>query len=195
MEYMGIDYGSKLAGTTAACGWNDNTFFLSQTVKNQDADLWIRELVKNHHPKMLFLDAPLSLPGIYSKLPGYDDFFYRRADQEVKAMSPMFLGGLTARAMQLAQAFPIPVIEVYPAARAKQLDLYSLRYKKSNEGLTACVAAVAKQLPTAIAAALLELEIDNWHAFDAVLAWEIGYRQLAGQASVAGSADEGLLYW
>lgn len=195
MEYMGIDYGSKLAGTTAACSWNDNTFFLSQTVKNQDADLWIRELVKNHHPKMLFLDAPLSLPGIYSKLPGYDDFFYRRADQEVKAMSPMFLGGLTARAMQLAQALPIPVIEVYPAARAKQLDLYSLHYKKSNEGLKACVAAVAKQLPTAIASALLELEIDNWHAFDAVLAWEIGYRQMAGKASVAGSADEGQLYW
>jgi|JI8StandDraft_2_1071088.scaffolds.fasta_scaffold59204_3 predicted nuclease with RNAse H fold len=195
MAYIGVDYGSKLAGTTAACSWNHDRFLLTQTVKNQDADAWILELVKIHQPKILFLDAPLSLPGIYSKLPCYNDFFYRKADQELKAMSPMFLGGLTARAMQLAQNLPVPVIEVYPAARAKQLELYALSYKKNNEGLTACVAAVAKQLPAPFAQALMALEINNWHAFDAVLAWEIGYRYLQGIANMAGTEEEGLLFW
>jgi hypothetical protein len=101
---LSIDYGSKLAGTTAVCFEKNNQLHLAQSVKKQDADAWLRQLISTKKPAAVYIDAPLSLPGVYRG--EGSDYFYRAGDRAVGAMSPMFLGGLTARAMQLRAAFP-----------------------------------------------------------------------------------------
>ena len=77
MRIAGIDYGSKLAGTTAIAFVENNLACLLQSERKQDADSFIREWVSAWNPTHLFLDAPLSLPGVYRGLPWCNDFFYR----------------------------------------------------------------------------------------------------------------------
>jgi predicted nuclease with RNAse H fold len=98
-KIVGIDYGAKLAGTTVAA-WNENgSLHWKCSGKKQDADKWLEEKLLQLRPDLIFMDAPLSLPGVYSGQG--TDYFYREGDRALGAMSPMFLGGLTARAMQL----------------------------------------------------------------------------------------------
>ena len=126
MNIIGIDYGAKMAGTTVIAHLHDEQLTLTQSVKKQDADKFVLEKVAAIQPTHLFLDAPLSLPGVYRSLPDCDSFFYRKSDQAVQAMSPMFLGGLTARAMQLAHQLQnqgLEIIEIYPAKLAERLGL------------------------------------------------------------------------
>ena len=108
---FGVDYGSKMAGTTVVAVARERQIDLLQSGRKQDADAWLLETAVAQQPDHIFLDAPLSLPGVYRHLPGRSDYFYREADRELQAMSPMFLGGLTARAMQLHErlraAYPI----------------------------------------------------------------------------------------
>ena len=100
MIWAGIDYGSKLAGTTCIAWMKEGQLKIIQSAKNQDADEWIITQLDNESIDQIFMDAPLSLPPAFHD-PLSDEFFYRAADRELKAMSPMFLGGLTARAMRL----------------------------------------------------------------------------------------------
>src|SRR5215212_2962102 len=97
----GVDYGSKLAGTTAIAVLEGNTITVHQSLKKQDADLFLTGLLKKYRPSVVGFDAPLSLPGVYRGMKDKNDYFYRTADRELTCMSPMFLGGLTARAIKL----------------------------------------------------------------------------------------------
>jgi predicted nuclease with RNAse H fold len=100
-RFCGIDYGTKLSGNTALT-YQDNTGIqVLQCPKNTDADQWIITQVTHLNLEIIYLDAPLSLPGGFL---GYNDqFHYRASDLELGAMSPMFLGGLTARAISLTK--------------------------------------------------------------------------------------------
>ncbi len=187
-----------MAGTTVICRFDGEKFELLQSTKNQDADQFLLGLCKDK-PVQLYIDAPLSLPGVYRSLPGYSDYFYREADKTVRAMSPMFLGGLTARAMQLQaklQAFS-PCIEVYPGALARALKLPEAGYKKEINNIPSCQASLLRQFhwPPEILAAALQLCCSNWHQFDAFLAWCIGWKHQQQIASVAGKVEEGLIYY
>lgn len=90
---MGIDYGSKLAGTTAVAMLVKNELRLWQSTRGQDADTWLKALVRELKPKVVYMDAPLTLPQAYYQTPhnANADFFYRQADRELHAMSPMFI--------------------------------------------------------------------------------------------------------
>ncbi len=197
-HHFGIDYGSKLAGTTVICLYNETGFQLLQTAKNQDADLFIL----GHSPQangLIFIDAPLSLPGVYRELDGYTDYFYRKADKELQAMSPMFLGGLTARAIQLqanAQA-QSHFIEVYPGALARLLSLKKSGYKMGLDAITNCRDIVIHHLslPAEIALSAQNIRFTNWHQFDAFLAWCIGWKVQQKTTSSAGCEAEGLIYY
>ena len=162
-EFIGIDYGSKLAGTTAVAYLENAKLQLVQSEKKQDADHFLSEIISRLSPKSVFIDAPLSLPAaFYGK---GDDYFYRKADRECKAMLPMFLGGLTARAMKLkAQNADRNFYEVYPGMLARDvLDLgeaYAKKDKFSNQHQS----ALLKQLEVE-----LHEDLSNWHQFDAVL--------------------------
>lgn len=197
INHFGIDYGSKLAGTTVICFFNGDYFELHQTTKNQDADQFIFEFCQT--AGLVFIDAPLSLPGVYRALPGYHDYFYREADKQVQAMSPLFLGGLTARAMQLRARFreKTQFTEVYPGGLARSLQLNQLGYKKEKEKLPICLALTVDALgmPPALHQAAEQLQCSNWHQFDAFLAWCIGWKVQQKTAVTVGKPEEGMIHF
>lgn len=116
---IGIDYGGRMAGTTAIAALTDNRITLTSCPKGQDADAWIEKHVLALQPTIIAIDAPLSLPSGLMGSGG--DFHLRLADRLCGAMSPMFLGGLTARAMALKATSKAngTWIETYPSWIAK----------------------------------------------------------------------------
>jgi hypothetical protein len=95
MRLCGVDYGSKLAGTTVTCTLDapSGQVHFQKSAPREDADAFLRNYLLQSQPAFIFLDAPLSLPGVYRGLAGCRDYFYREADRQLGAMSPMFLGG------------------------------------------------------------------------------------------------------
>lgn len=132
---MGIDFGAKLAGTTAIAYNQEQELHLEQSRKGEDADAWLLKRIQEIHPVVVILDAPLSLPGVYQGKGS--DYFYRQCDRELQAMSPMFLGGLTARAMKLNATLNHRLLEGYPSAfvRFRQGGKWIEAYKQKDQGL------------------------------------------------------------
>ncbi|MCB0644589.1 MAG: DUF429 domain-containing protein, partial [Phaeodactylibacter sp.] len=167
MQIAGIDYGSKRAGTTALALLDTGASLqLFQSGKGEDADAFLLKHLRQRQPTKVFMDAPLSLPGVYRyESDAYSDYFYRAADRELQAMSPMFLGGLTARAMQLQQqlsAEKITVYETYPARLAQVLELPKEQYKKKQQPPAALVPLLSAHCPLIPPT----LALENWHQFD-----------------------------
>ncbi len=198
MQICGIDYGSKLAGTTVLCAMEaeEKIVRIQTTRKKQDADQFLKKELRETKPDLVFLDAPLSLPKVYSlpldeKVPEGADFFYRKGDRQLRAMSPMFLGGLTARAMRLkAEMFPIPFFETYPAVQAQRLGLEKWNYKKKKKDIDPCWEAIAQQVADW---QLLRMP-ENWHEIDALLALVAAERYVTQQQAIYGDQAEGLIY-
>ncbi|MCJ8166381.1 hypothetical protein MKJ04_16160 [Pontibacter sp. E15-1] len=191
LKHFGVDYGAKLAGTTAVAMLHQAQLQVWQCQKGQDADSWLLQLTADLQPKIMYMDAPLTLPGVYSQTPYAvsSDFFYRQADRELGAMSPMFIGGLTARAIKLRVQLAekgVGLLETYPAALAKLLLQLPEGYKKSLATLPTCVESLQGLLPFP-----LKERPQNWHQFDAILAWLSGYRHVMGQSVLYGDAKEG----
>jgi len=190
MMHLGIDYGSKMAGTTAICYQEGEELVVVQSEKKKDADLFIKEKVSILKPKQIFIDAPLSLPGAY--FGNGEDYFYRACDRQLKAMSPMFLGGLTARAMKLAKTFEdqgIQCYESYPAALVRDNNELQLKYQKKSTVNTPLIKSLSKLI------GLKLKRIDNYHQIDSVLCWFIGKRHLSGDAKLAGIQSEGQIFY
>lgn len=192
----GIDYGSKYAGTTviAYCG-DSNQLEIVQSIKKKDADAMILSTCDECHFDCLYIDAPLSLPGVYTGMASFDDFFYRKGDKEISAMSPMFLGGLTARAMKLSKTLKSKspttnVIEVYPGGCAREWAVILEIYKKE---LMPSIAVLKEKL-SSFNIYLDEKKVLNWHCFDAILAYYIGLKHQNGEAKPLGDPKEGLIW-
>ena len=189
-KIIGIDYGAKLAGTTVICHISQGKLALKQSAKKKDADEMILTFAKQLPHSVLYLDAPLSLPIVYrNPNTATPDYFYRKCDKALGAMSPMFLGGLTARAMRLKSCLApmgIAVKEAYPAAVAKQIAGGLPGYKKdmnqSFEGLEPL-------LPIPVASPPV-----NQHQLDSILAWLVGYRHTQGIAQCYGTPEEGEIW-
>ena len=116
-------------------------------------------------------------------------FFYREGDRIIGAMSPMFLGGLTARAMKLKTTFEktgISFFEAYPGGLAKELNIKEKGYKKDSEQLIPLTEFISKNFDLK-----LEKHPSNWHQFDSLLAFVIGIRFNANQALFFGNEEEG----
>lgn len=170
----------------------DRKVELQASQKKQDADQMILDYCAEQQPRYVFLDAPLSLPGVYLDQKGLSDFFYREADLALKAMSPMFLGGLTARAMRLSnqlQLAGIEVIEIYPAALARLLDLHAMGYKKKGKP-----EEVFHYLIQLFSWEIKPTEKISWHLVDALLAARSGERYLEGKANSYGNEVEGMIW-
>lgn len=192
--WAGIDFGSKYAGTTAVCyGNHTNTKFVLGTTKKQDADEFIVSLLESLNPEIVCIDAPLSLPGIYTMGNRYSNYFYREADMATSAMSPMFLGGLTARAIQLKcklEKIGITVFEVYPAAFVKHHELTDSYNKKDKQLIRQFLAILQHRFNVKIDS----FEATSWHHVDAIICWIISSRIKKGEAISFGHADEGMIY-
>lgn len=188
-----IDFGSKLAGTTVVVSGvpaSATPLTFTASAKKQDADAMITDMLGQYGTAHVFLDAPLSLPGVYRQLPGFDDFHLRRGDRQLAAMSPMFLGGLTARAMRLAANNPhCTWHETYPAAQAKRLALPKDQYKKAADALPTLTARLADLIESPFDTA----QVSTWHHFDALLAWLAAERHARDEAEAYGDEAEGVI--
>lgn len=187
----GIDFGAKLAGTTALTSIQNSKFNILQCKKGEDADAWLLEQIHKLKIKTVFIDAPLSLPPAYLDEASVE-FFYREADRTLGAMSPMFLGGLTARAMKLKRilnAQKISVFETYPAALVRELLPASAFYKKDIEKFRKELRhkTMIHDLPSLP-------KLTTFHQADSLLAWLSGYRHLHYQSKSFGSSEEGLIF-
>lgn len=192
---FGIDYGARYAGTTviATLSGNGSKVVFEASAKKQDSDRFILDYFSGNPPATIFFDAPLSLPIVYSTPDHPDaDYFYRDCDKALGAMSPMFLGGLTARAMSLAvqlRQMGHAVVETYPGALARNMGLKQLGYKAKASEIPVCLETLVSQI---------ELDVDvasvkTWHHFDALLALCSAHRHISNTAESFGSASEGLI--
>ena len=192
---FGIDYGSKLTGNTVIASFNDGHIFFMDVDKGVDADRFILNAADHFKPSHAFIDAPLSLPGVYSKNRQFQDYHFRQADLELHAMSPMFLGGLVARAMELKAELErkdIEVMETYPKILAMRFKLKARGYKGNRLALRDCTKAIVKRFNE-------NIEIDgdditSWHHLDALLALISAMNHTNGQCEVYGDREEGLIY-
>lgn len=190
-QFIGIDYGSKLAGTTTLAYVYQNQLVVKQSARGQNADDWILENTSQLLPKAVFIDAPLSLPQVYTSgvYTSGSEYFYRACDRAVQAMSPMFIGGLTARAILLRAKLSeagIAVLETYPSQLVRLLFGHLPDYKKGFASLQDFTAALQNLLPVQ-----LQAPPQNWHQFDGLAAWYSGYRHSVGQSILYGEATEG----
>jgi predicted nuclease with RNAse H fold len=192
MILAGIDYGAKQAGTTVIAFLENKKVSFEQTLKKQDADVFLEKRITEKRPSIIGIDAPLSLPLVYKKALREPNFFFRKADIALGAMSPMFLGGLTARAMKFASFCherAVPILEVYPAALAKQMNLDVWNYKKKNVRYKEIIDFLMKnwdvdaiQIP------------ENTHQLDAILALHTVWRYECQTAQYFGEQQEGLVW-
>lgn len=190
-EHIGVDYGSKLAGTTVLAFKKEEQVHFFQSKKKQDADVLIESWLSTSSVKIVFIDAPLSLPIVYKDQSLGQNYFYREADQDLKAMSPMFLGGLTARAMRLKAHLiekDYTIHEVYPGQLAKHLNLPKDLYKKDK----AAINSLSGRLEQEFQLELAKMP-ENWHQFDALLAYISGLRFLRQEHLSFGQAQEGVI--
>lgn len=189
--HIGVDYGSKLAGTTVVACWDGEKLSFFSSEKKKDADAWLEKLLPELSAKAVFFDAPLSLPGVFRNMEGYDDYFYRKADRALAAMSPMFLGGLTARAMRLKASLSklgIVFTESYPGWQARRLELKAIGYKGKLGKIPAVLEKLQTEFPFPLPPTL-----PNWHHVDALLALLGSLRFESGEAEVFGDEAEGVV--
>ena len=189
----GIDYGSKLAGTTVIAWQEEDRLHFISSVKNQDADAMILEWAVAYRPSLIMLDAPLSLPGVYRSLAGFSDYFYRQADQALRAMSPLFLGGLTARAMKLKAeltGMQIEVRECYPREVCRLEGWRGVYGKSQKEPVEPFTAMLLEQM------GLIWKEDTplTWHHADALLALRSAQRLQSGLIQAIGHEEEGQIW-
>lgn len=183
--HIGIDFGAKMAGTTAVCYVQNEKMIIQSSKKNNDADRFIKEVIENIKPTKIFIDAPLSLPLAYFNKGS--DFHFRQCDKETSAMSPMFLGGLTARAMSIKAHFSeIEFYESYPKMVCIELGLNKYYKKDINNFLP----DFYNTLPHTFENAPV-----NWHEVDAVFAYMVGLRLMYNKAICVGNKEEGLIYY
>ena len=190
---MGIDYGNRYSGTTVICYNSFHKVQFLESSKNSDADAFILNEALHLKPDLTMIDAPLSLPGIYVLGNGYKDRFFRVCDRELKAMSPMFIGGLMARAMSVKEEFMkrrMTVVETYPRKLVELMKLPLDLYKNSNKDLPLFI----EFLKFAIGLNINTNQITSWHRLDALLAFLSGLRYFNNETKRFGKKEEGLVY-
>lgn len=191
--HFGIDYGSKMAGTTVITYDKDGILHQIASQKKQDADKLILAAAVELKPTAVYIDAPLSLPGAY--FGKGNDYFYRKADKELNAMSPMFLGGLTARAMRLKKELEeknIKVFETYPGALVRSAPILNGCYQKKDKK---SVPVFLEKMEAHLYSIKTDDIISNYHQIDSILAWHSGWRHLNGESEVIGVMEEGQIIY
>ncbi len=185
--HFGIDYGSKLAGTTAICYNIGQDLFIINSEKKKDSDKFIGEAIQELSPTAIYLDAPLSIPlAFYGK---GENFHYRKCDRETSAMSPMFLGGLTARAMSLKKRHSEYIFhECYPSYFIREVihakEFYNKKETIPNEQIVGMIQDQMKfRIPV----------LESYHQLDAVICWVSGLRHVNGEHVTLGDEDEGVI--
>jgi predicted nuclease with RNAse H fold len=188
----GIGYGNKYAGTTVICYNSAHKVRFIESSRNTDADAFLLTELAYLRPDVIMIDAPLSLPGVFWLGDGYGDHFYRKCDRELKAMSPMLLGGLTARAINLRKCMNgmgTRMLETYPRKLVEIMGLPDDEYKNDTKDLIPLLGQLVRTLGVRINVQ----QVTSWHHFDALLAFLSGIRYLENKAKVYGIPEEGMI--
>jgi predicted nuclease with RNAse H fold len=185
----GVDYGAKLSGNTAVAILKKGKVELFKTKVKENADDFIVEVLSKHQVKMVFIDAPLSLPRSYQgiKEETEPEFFYRQCDKETGAMSPLFLGGLTARAIALKYCLNRKEIEVYETYPSYLCRLLNIERVKTADGVFEMFHRIKNELNGLFG----NIEPQTIHEIDALLALYSAIRFCQQQHVVLGDASEG----
>nr|MBS0036643.1 DUF429 domain-containing protein [Saprospiraceae bacterium] len=184
----GVDFGARRSGNTVIAAAVDGSVVFYQVEKGADTDRWMEDLVEELKPELIAIDAPLSLP--LGWCGGEGDLFYRECDEELKAMSPLFLGGLTGRAVKFARqlkSLKIKVIEAYPKGFVNHL-LGGVHPQFTRE-----IQQILDLLPKGVTLEL-EKKPTNDHQVDALMALVVAIRYEAGLANSFGKKEEGLIW-
>ena len=184
----GIDFGARRSGKTAVAIANEGKVYFHQVEKGKDTDAWLEKLMEKYPPTMVAIDAPLSLPAGWCG--GIGDLFYRQCDEELKAMSPLFLGGLTGRAVKFsrkARAAGIDIIEAYP--KGVVAKLLNCEYPEVGEDLTPLLDLLPEGTDIQLTA-----QPTNEHQLDALICLVTAFRFSAKEAMTFGKYGEGLIY-
>jgi len=192
---FGIDYGSKLSGNTVIAIFQENQILFLEAEAKVDADQFIINAVAHFKPERIFLDAPLSLPGVYKGLDGFTNYHFRLADIATKAMSPMFLGGLAARAMDLSahcRNEGSEVYETYPKMMAQRFNLADFGYKSSKSAIRECALRLKTSIKDPVHFNLSDIK--TWHHLDSLLALMSAMSFGCGDFCTYGHSSEGLIY-
>lgn len=128
MILLGIDLGGRTTGKTALSFLdtdlneikNYSREYISERCGKSDKEL-IR-FVESFNADVIGIDAPLSLPDFKS-----ENYLYRNCDKKLKALSPMTLGEITARAIHIKENLSCKdIFEVYPKTL---LELFKINHK------------------------------------------------------------------
>lgn len=193
--YFGIDFGSKYTGNIVIAILQGTDILFLDVDKNVDADQFILSANEHFKPEWIFIDAPLSLPGVYNNIDELDSYHFREADKECQAMSPMFLGGLLARAMELKKLLEdsgTKVFETYPKIMAQRFSLSDCGYKTSKSALKDCAQTVVSKFNPKLS--IDKKDIKTWHHLDALLALMSAMANELDQCEKFGNPKEGLIF-
>ncbi|MBZ0181155.1 MAG: hypothetical protein K8F60_01735 [Melioribacteraceae bacterium] len=128
MILLGIDLGGRTTGKTALSFLdtdlneikNYSREYISERCGKSDKE-FIR-FVESFNADIIGIDAPLSLPDFKS-----ENYLYRNCDKKLKALSPMTLGEITARAIHIKENLSCEdIFEVYPKTL---LELHKINHK------------------------------------------------------------------
>ena len=134
MKLIGIDLGGRTTAKTSISlldiAEKEVVLFSKEYISNicGKSDSSFIKFVNDLDPDVIGIDAPLSLPDFTS-----ENYLYRKCDKELKALSPMTLGEITARAIYLKNNFTSSYIfEVYPKTLLELLKINHKGYKRNS---------------------------------------------------------------
>lgn len=184
---LGIDYGGRTKGTVALAWIQNDSISLYQCRPKEDAHSLIKKIILENKINLIAIDAPLSLPIVYTDKHQGNDYHFRKADRMTKAMSPLFLGGFTANAMSFrAENEDTEFIETFPSHLLRIMDM-----KKPKAGFDRTIERVMERANLIFT---LQNKIETPHQFDAICCLLSGIRYIKGIALSYGDEVEGQIF-
>lgn len=131
LNFMGIDLAGSERRNTGMCVIDNSFRIIHLSVKHTDKE--IIDIVKKYKPKVIAIDAPLSLPKGREDIDTNNGIHFRKCDLELRRMKikffPITLGPmrmLTKRGIELKsklEKMKYKVIEAFPGAVQDILDI------------------------------------------------------------------------
>ncbi|MEM5827994.1 MAG: DUF429 domain-containing protein [Candidatus Aenigmatarchaeota archaeon] len=153
------------------------------------SDKEILEKISEYKPKIIAIDAPLSLPRGRNDINERNNVHFRKCDLELRKYKikffPITLGPmrmLTLRGIRLKnhlEKLGYEVIETFPGAF---YDIYGIQRKNKNKILNFLKSFIN-----------IENEIRNLHELDAIVCALIAYMHFKGLTEELGDKNEGIL--
>lgn len=187
----GIDLaGSEQRSTGVAL--MDRGRHVESSVVKSDTELW--DWISSHSPRLLVVDAPLSLPRGRLSLEIRSAVHFRQCDRELRRLGipffPITLGPmrmLTARGIRLRERLVASGYDVYEGYPGGAQDLWGIARKQRG------VEKLRRALRRRGCSGTVERRAITHDELDAVTLALVGLELLDGQALIIGDPDEGTI--